>query len=251
MQLKDPDSAIAPVVGIAERYDPGLGAMHHHARAQIMYAVSGSMTVLTSRGSWVLPPSRALWLPANMRHALKASRAIELRTLYIDEGRIALSPRKEPMVIDVAPLLRELFLTMAAKPWDYGAGSANARLARVVCDQLAESAQQPLYLPDPLDPRARRLATMLYENPRNRRPLAVLAPLAGASVRTMDRLFMAETGMSVGMWVQQMRLMLALEIIAAGSGIGDAAFDVGFENPSSFIALFRKQFGVTPARYFR
>jgi AraC-like DNA-binding protein len=67
----------------------------------------------------------------------------------------------------------------------------------------------------------------------------------------MDRLFMAETGMGVGMWVQQMRLMLALEIIAAGSSIGDAAFDVGFENPSSFIALFRKQFGVTPARYFR
>jgi AraC-like DNA-binding protein len=250
MALRDPDSALAPVVGLPESYPPGLTPWHAHRRMQLMYAVEGSLTVLTDRGSWVLPPNRALLLPSGLRHALKLRRKVALRTLYLAEEAGWVTPPAMPAVIGVPPLLRELIVAATELPWDYPATGSSARLARVLCDRLLVMDQEPVHLPELQDPRAMRLAAIFYARPGERRPLIELARETGASLRTLERLWKAETGLTLGEWVQQLRLMFAMEAIAAGSAIGDAAFDVGFENPSSFIAVFRRRFGTTPARYF-
>lgn len=251
MLMKDPDKAEAPLVGLSERYEAGNISSHAHQRAQIVYAVEGSMTVLTDRGSWVLPPNRALWLPARTQHALTVRRPIELRTLYLDEAARWLPTFEAISVLQIVPLTRELILAAVEMPWDYRPGSTHARLARVLCDRLIISPVEPVHLPEPRDARAKRLTALYYADPAERRSLASLAPLTGASVRTLERLFVNETGYSVGAWVQQLRLIFALEKIADGAPVGDAAFDVGFKNPSSFIAVFRQQFGTTPARFFK
>ena len=79
---------------------------------------------------------------------------------------------------------------------------------------------------------------------------AAIVRETGLSARTIERLFRHETGMSVGAWAKQLRLVLALEKLAAGQSVGDAAFEVGYSNPSNFIVDFRTAFGVTPSRYF-
>ena len=250
MLLRDPDLAEAPLVGLSESYQPGLTDWHAHRRIQLMYAAEGSLTVLTEAGSWVLPPSRALLLPGGIRHALKLRRRAELRTLYLDAETDWITTPAAPQVIAVPALLRELILAAVEAPWNHSFESRSGRLARVLCDELVMLEQEPVHLPELRDTRARKLAAIFYAKPAERRSLMELAAEAGASLRTLERHWKAETGLAIREWVQQLRLMFALEAIAAGARIGDAAFEVGFENPSSFIALFRQHFGTTPARYF-
>jgi len=246
----DPDLAETPVVGLSERYDAGMTAFHSHRRTQLIYASGASLTVLTADGSWVLPPDRALLIPGGAEHALRLRRSAPFRTLYFDteaEG----APRVEmPRVVAVPALLRELILVMVDLPWTYATESPTGRLARVLCDRLLYLDQLPVHLAQPKDARARRFAQIFLVNPAERRALVDLAGEVGASLRTLERRFKAETGLSLGQWVQQFRLISGLERLADGASVGDAAFEVGFDNPSSFIALFRSRFGTTPARYF-
>ena len=250
MKLRNPDQASARIVGIAERYRESDVASHTHARAQIMYAVSGAMKVFTEMGSWVLPPNRALWVPPGLAHGQRMRGTVELRTLYVAPGMRGMPKWTTCAVLDVPPLLRELIVALVSADWHYGRDTAEARLGRVLLDRLLTVAQQSVYLPEPRDVRARRFSAHMHAHVNDRRPLAAIAREAGLSARTIERLFRLETGMSVGAWTQQLRLVLALEKLAAGQSVGDAAFEVGYSNPSSFIAVFRTAFGVTPSRYF-
>jgi AraC-like DNA-binding protein len=73
---------------------------------------------------------------------------------------------------------------------------------------------------------------------------------AGASGRTLARLFRRETGMSFGAWRQQARLIEALTRLGAGEPVTHVALDLGYDSPSAFTAMFRRSLGVTPSRYF-
>ncbi|WP_346352168.1 AraC family transcriptional regulator [Oceanimonas sp. AH20CE76] len=120
----------------------------------------------------------------------------------------------------------------------------------MLLEQLDALPQAPLDLPEPKDCRAVRLAQWLKEHPEDRTPLTVLAPKFGGSVKTLERLFTAETGMSFGGWRIRLRMMMALEQLAHGESVANVAHAVGYESPSSFIAAFRSAFGTTPSRYF-
>jgi AraC-like DNA-binding protein len=69
-------------------------------------------------------------------------------------------------------------------------------------------------------------------------------------VKTIQRLFVKETGMTFGQWRQQARLLRALELLAVGEKVIDVALALGYESPSAFAAMFRKQFGQTPSQFF-
>jgi AraC-like DNA-binding protein len=250
MPKAEPDTATRPVVGLAERYQAGVVPTHSHRRSQLMYAVRGTLTVLADRGSWVLPPHRALWIPAGLSHGLKLGAVAELRTLYVAPAARGAPTWRTCEVIDVPPLVRELILAAVELGWHYAPRGPAASLIEVLLDRLSTVQQQPLHLPEPRDVRARRYTAHMYANLAERRPLPVLAKELGASPRTLERIFKAETGMSVGAWTRQMRLIFALERLAGGRSVGDTAFEVGYENPSSFIAVFRRAFGTTPTAYF-
>lgn len=250
MPWLDPDLATSPVVGLSERYEPGTTAFHAHKRAQLLLAGEGSLTVLARQGLWVLPPNRALLIPSGIEHALQLRRPAAFRILYFDP-LMSWTPQIDvPRVASVPALLRELIIAMVEQPWNYPQDSPSWRLARVLSDRLIYLDQQPVHLAQPQDSRAQRMAQVFFANPAERRPLSELAREAGASLRTLERLFKAETGLSLGQWVQNFRMIVALEKLADGARVADAAFLVGFDNPSSFIALFRSRFGTTPARYF-
>ncbi len=154
-------------------------------------------------------------------------------------------------VVSVSPLIRELLGVCSEQPWDYPPASRSSRLAQVLLEQLEVHEQAPLELPELSDPRAERVAAMLRADPADRRPLAELAAAAGASHRTIERLFASEAGMSFGRWRVRHRMITALEQLAHGDSVGDVAYAVGYETASSFIAAFRDTFGTTPATYFQ
>jgi len=242
-----PDAA-HPVVGYARDYPEGhVVVWHSHDPAQFLYAASGLLRVETEAGLWVVPPHRAVWIPASMAHQVRMTGSVEMRTLYVDAGLPGLPDGCR--VIAVSPLLRELIVTFAVLAPDYPPDGPTERLATVILDQLRAPASAPLHLPLPRDARLRRVAAGLFADPSDRRPLRAWASTVGASARTLARLFEAETGMGFAAWRQQLRLHEALARLTAGEAVTSVAFAVGYDSPSAFIAMFRKALGSSPQRY--
>jgi len=73
---------------------------------------------------------------------------------------------------------------------------------------------------------------------------------AGASRRTLERIFRTETGMSLGQWVRRRKLLDALRRLAAGEAVNAVALELGYSSASAFVAMFRRELGHTPTRYW-
>lgn len=217
-------------------------AMHAHGRDQLVYASSGVMTVATGQGTWVTPPHRAVWIPAGIPHAIAMSGHVAMRTLYFRPASVGGLPRR-CCVVGVSNLVRELVLHICAH-------GADRHVGILLAQQLRALPTLTLELPMPSDPRARRLADRLAVTPGTQAALASLCREAGASRRTIERIFLAETGLSLGRWRQQLRLMHALRQLGGGASVTEVAFDSGYSTPSAFIVAFRKVFGATPTAYF-
>lgn len=245
----NPDTVPRPAFVLSERYPPTTVPWHAHRRAQLIHASTGVLTVRTAAGRWVVPPERAVWIPAGVDHQVSSPRSFRLRTLYIDAD-LPLVPTT-CCVVHLDRLVQELLAAAAASDPLAPSTPADDRLIRVVLDRLSDLAVAPLHLPSPRDPALRRIADALAARLAEPQPLAALAAEAGLHPRTAARRFMAETGMTVGRWRQQLRLLTALEALGAGASVTRVAFDVGYADVSSFIAAFKSATGSTPARYFR
>jgi AraC-like DNA-binding protein len=222
---------------------------HFHAEDQLIYAQRGVMTVVTPEGMWVVPPERALWVPARVAHAITMSGRVMMKTVYL-APRLARALPRRCSVLHVTPLLRELVVHACALEKLRRAVPTQRRLLGVLLDQLEASPPVPLDLPRPRDPRALRVAEHLLENPGERRPLALLARGSGASKRTLERLFSSETNMSFGRWRQQLSLLFAIRLLAAGEKVTTVALEAGYATASAFISMFRRALGTTPGEYF-
>ncbi len=240
-----------PVAGVALDYGPGnIIPRHSHDSAQLIYAATGVMTVRTDAGSWVVPPQRAVWVPAFEAHSIKMSGRVEMRTVYIERAKAGPLPA-DCGVVHVSDLLRELVLRIVAFPSTWSASSPEARVVRVFFDEMRAAPQVPLHLPTARDERLCRITQALAVHPADQRTLAQWARVAGASERTIARLFVSETGMTFGQWCQQARLLAALQRLALGQSVTATALDLGYDSTSAFIAMFKKALGRTPGRYFQ
>jgi len=239
-----------PVAAFAHDYAPGeLIPPHHHQRGQLLFAAAGVMRVQTDRGVWVVPPNRAVWIPAGTEHQIVCSGTVRMRTLFI---RPDAAPQAESTchVVDVPPLLRELILRAVDLPALYDEDGPDGRLMQVILDQVDALAVAPLHLPMSSHPRLAPILDHLLFHPEDDRGLDDWGRHLGASGRTLARLFLRETGMSFRAWRQQARLLAALTRLAADEPVTSVAFDLGYDSLSAFIAMFRRATGTTPGRYF-
>lgn len=222
--------------------------LHSHRRAQFVYASRGVMTVTTPSAAYVVPPQRAVWMPAGVRHEIDARSGVTMRTLYIDTEKESGLP-SEVCVLQVAPLLRELVVALVEARPEYQPDSPQSRIAGVILDQIRVQPAASLALPMPTDPRLRKIVQFLMDNPADQRNLDEWAKEAGASKRTLIRLFPAQTGMSFRSWRQQRRLLRAVELLASGNNVTAVALELGYDSTSSFVSMFRRCLGTTPSRY--
>jgi AraC-like DNA-binding protein len=240
-----------PVVVLASEYPPGHATgLHRHARGQLVFAVSGVMAVAGPSGSWVVPPERAVWIPPGVAHAVETRGGVSMRSVYVSPERCAGLPQR-PTVVAVPPLLRALIVEAAALPALYDEAGADGRLVGVLLDRIRDTEVEPLHLPDPADPRARKVAAALKRDPGSKRTIAGWGRLGGASARTLARLFLQDTGLTFGKWRNRLRLQRALTLLAEGRPVTEVAYALGYESVGSFVSMFRQALGVTPRRYFR
>jgi AraC-like DNA-binding protein/quercetin dioxygenase-like cupin family protein len=222
---------------------------HSHDWPQLVYAASGVLTVSTAAGAWVVPPQRAVWVPAGTRHQLDTTGETALRTLYL-HPRVAPALAASCAVVHITPLVRELVLHIVAAGPLESDRPEHARLLAVLIDQLKTLDQAPLSVPLPRDPRARRVAERVLARASQADTLDELAVGSGASARTLERLFRAETGLPFGRWRQQARLLGALRLLGEGLAVTAVAARVGYRSPSAFVAMFTRALGRSPGRYF-
>jgi AraC-like DNA-binding protein len=224
-------------------------APHAHPRSQLIHASSGVMRVRTPQGAWIVPPHRAVWVPADIVHDVRMAGAVAMRTLYIEPGAVAALPR-ECCVVAVSPLLRELILRASAAPLLYDEAGPDGRVMALILDELRVLPVLPLNLPMPQDARLAKISRAILDDPANALTLHAWGRRVGASSRTLARLFLRETGMTFGRWRQQARLMEALSRLAQGQSVTTIALDLGYDSPSAFTFMFRRALGRTPSAYF-
>lgn len=223
---------------------------HQHVRGQLFCVDSGFVQVRTRHGAWMLPPHRAGWIPPGESHQVSVSGAMSGWSLLV-APRAARSLPAAPCVIGIS----EVMLALVRRAVDWQAPDAldarQNRMTGVLLDEVRHAPHEPLHLPLPQDRRLLRITNALGKQPGHPRTLDEWAAWAGLSPRSLSRLFVGETGLSFAQWRQQARLAEALKRLADGEAVGAIADELGYATPSNFIAMFKRAFGATPARYFK
>ncbi|HEY6960899.1 MAG TPA: helix-turn-helix transcriptional regulator [Gaiellaceae bacterium] len=219
---------------------------HAHDKHQLAWAPEGVLVVSTQDASFVLPPSRALWIPTGTLHETGASGTAVLRSVYL-RARGCPIDWPTPTPVAVSPLLGELIhhLDDAAL-----AGDERARAEALLFDLLAPLRSATIDVRLPSDPRARDVADALLADPSDGRTLQQWGRAVGASSRTLARAFLTDTGLSFGRWRTLIRLQASLPHLAQEMPVTAVAGLVGYRTTSAYVAAFRAQTGVTPGRYF-
>ncbi|KLV04120.1 AraC family transcriptional regulator [Photobacterium aquae] len=242
-----PDKAVV----IAKSYPDGyLIDWHYHDFSQLVYACRGVMTVETQRDLWVIPPQRAVWIPAGVRHKVVMHGCAEMRNFYVRPDLYPQLPN-ESTVISVTALLRELLLHLASPQAKTLSSDVLDRLIEVTLDQFLVARHVSFNLPVASDPRLRKVCEAIAENPNHQDSLLQWAERANVSSRTLSRLFRAEIGLSFVEYRQQARLFAALILLAQGMPVTRVALEVGFTSVSAFNRLFKQSFAVTPGAFMQ
>lgn len=239
-----------PVAAMAKDFPSGyVIAPHSHPRAQLIYAAAGVMRVTTPAGAWMVPPYRAVWVPAGVEHEVRMSGSpVAMRTLYI-------APKSAPralagcIVIEVSPLLRALILRAVEEPVEYDRRGGAGLVMALILEELGRAASVPLSIPLPRTLRLAVLCRALLDDPAAPDTLDTWAERAGASARTLARLFQRETGMGFTQWRQQVRLAEAVGRLARGDPVARVAEGLGYSSASAFTAMFHRALGATPRQY--
>lgn len=221
-------------------------AAHQHDWGQVTYALDGVVRVTVGNSTWIVPPQRAIWIPARAMHEVTTLEKAKLRAVYVHAD---VSPFRGTQceVIDVSSLLRELIVALS------GAEVGSQResiIAALILDELSRSTTLPIRVALPDDKRLRQLCEALIADPASPLCLDEWAGRVGASSRTLARLFEKELGVSFGQWRQQVRLAHAAPLIARGTPLSRVAAELGYASQSAFTAMFKKTFGQPPTAFF-
>ncbi|KIH81895.1 AraC family transcriptional regulator [Pseudomonas batumici] len=218
--------------------------LHVHREAQLLYAVSGVMRLVTAEGAWIIPPTRAVWIPPWVEHEIFMSGEVRMRSLFV-AAEYSPANLQGCCVLAVTPLLRELIVRAVQGPEQ----ARNPLIQQLMLEELAALENLPLHIPMPTDRRLQRICLALLEAPDHPNSLEDWAQQVGASTRTLARLFQQQVRMNFNAWRQQLRLMEALPRLIAGESVQHVAKVLGYGSARAFSSMFRRLLGDNPRDY--
>lgn len=239
-----PNPVTPDLTGFALTYPTGTKIeLHSHKAHQLIHAISGTMWVSTQDQLWVLPIGRALWIPSQTEHEIRCNGAVEMRTAYLSPAYADLPACLQ--VLSISALAREILVRLAeGAEWD-----VQDPLAYVLLQEVRRADTEALSLPLPRDKRVAMLAESLRSNPEIHKTISDWAKELGFSERSLIRRIRDETGMTFREFRRQIRVLVAIEMLAGGQSVTNVALDVGFETSSAFIKAFKTVTGLTPKQF--
>jgi AraC-like DNA-binding protein/quercetin dioxygenase-like cupin family protein len=238
---------------VARHYKKGVRlGTHLHREAQLVYAAKGTMQVTTPKGRWLVPPDRAVWVPARLEHSIDVLADIDMRTLYFDLAWLAREPRSTSLdaefVVRVSRLLHETILALFDGRHNLGRTGLLVELAILELHHAEDSAT---FIPLPHEPRCRRAADIVLDDPTGTHEIENLARVVGTSARTLSRLFSSETQLSFKSWCQRALIAAAIEKLSmeANVSVKQLASDLGYASVPAFSHAFRQVTGKTPTEF--
>jgi AraC-like DNA-binding protein len=235
---------------------------HDHPWGQLALSATGVVRLSVEHGTYLVPPSRAIWVPPGVQHAVTVVEDADLLTLYLREPPSHGGPPAEQAlwrqcrVLEVSDLLRALVMAMddrpdgAAPPPSGDALRRERRIAALVIDELRRARPVRLGVDLPTDKRLRALCVAILDDPTRHATLEAWARDSGASPRTVARLFRQELGTTFIQWRQQVLLAKALAMAARKLPMATIAAELGYASPSAFSAMVRRSVGTPPSRFF-
>ncbi|MGY4828846.1 AraC family transcriptional regulator [Sphaerotilaceae bacterium SBD11-9] len=232
---------------------------HSHPWGQLAFSVTGVVRMTAARSTFIVPPSRAVWIPPHVEHVVSVVEDAELRTLYLhqDEQHCGPevnaapdSPWRECRVVEVSNLLRELVVHLDAEPGRRLPTERERHLSALVLDELRRAQPVPIGVDLPQDKRLRALCEAVLDDPTRWSTLETCARSTGASPRTVARLFRSELGTTFLQWRQQVLLAKALSMAARKIPMSVISAELGYASASAFTAMVRRSVGAPPSRFF-
>jgi AraC-like DNA-binding protein len=248
LYAKDYQDVPRPLAALPREYEAGhVGVRHAHRRAQLLYAIAGTMLVFTDTGSWIVPPRRALWIPAGSMHEVHCRGRVSLRTIYVEPEACA-GFGDTCRAVTVSGLLNELIVEASSLPIEYDVSGRDGRVMALLMDEVQRMQVLPLQVPMPRTPALVAICQRIMRDPSQDAMLDDWVKGSGMARRTFTRRFREETAVSFVQWRQQVRLLDAMARLNEGQPVTMVALDVGYESPSAFTAAFRKAFNALPSK---
>lgn len=247
----DYEATPRPVFAIGNDFGAGhIVPAHSHRRCQLLYGASGVVLVSTDQGAWVVPPERAVWIPAGVSHEVRGIGPITTRSLFIEPDEAVDMPA-HCQVLQISALMRSLLLEAVDVSLEYQPNTREGLIMALLMQELRMLPVLPLALPFPQHPGLARRCQEFVTAPDASATIDDWGQALGMSRRAFTRLFRRETGLSFVQWRQQACLLSALPRLIAGGSITSVALDLGYESAAAFTTMFKRAFGVPPKRYLR
>lgn len=222
--------------------------VHQHPEGQLLFAPAGVLAVTTNAGCWVVPSGQGLWIPANEPHWTRTIGTSRISVVYLSDERSAGLP-VACTLLGISALLQQLISAVLLVTMDGAQKSRDYHLMALLVEELAAAPTRSRLLPIPSSNRLKDLCRAISANATLDWGLAECAAFLGINMKTVQRWFQTDMGISFGEWRKQVRLFVALENLALGKSVLEVSLDAGYSSPSAFSAMFRREFGMSPSAF--
>ncbi len=223
--------------------------MHSHTNGQLNFVDKGTMRLVTSNSSWIIPQKRLVWIPPDHPHSVRCQGLSGSWKTMIPRSYRKFLPNKV-CVLKTSNLLKAALEDLP----EYENSISNKKLRlliNVIKMELRAAESEKFGVTFPKSQRLTQICDYLLEHPDDSRTLDEWAKAVGMSRRTLIRAFSSETGSPFAAWKRAFFLEKSLEFLAEGMTVNETADKLGYSEPSAFVAAFWKRFGVTPGQFFK
>lgn len=221
---------------------------HSHPRAQIISCDRGVMEVVTKENIWLVNPLQSVWIASYEEHQVYFPNNVKVISAFIDKSQLKNLP-KNSFAFDTTDFIKSILAKIILFSNPKRLTSKQNRIFKVFLDEIACLKPSSTYLPISHDDRVKKVTDALISNFSDKYTIDYYAGLSCVSSRTLSRLFVKELGMSFGDWKMRAKMLEAIKQLGEKKAVKDIAYELGYENVSSFIATFKKHFHTTPTSY--
>lgn len=258
MKNKNYHNSLLDGIQISEEYISILNAtlnantevvLHQHQWGQLNVINSGVMEInINNEQNLVSPWQYAVWIPPGVLHSSYNEKNTNYCSVSVP-AKFCHRLSTEPCITELSDINRSIINNVLQRKVSILCTKKDLNLSMVIIDQLEESSKKLAYLPNTEDKYIAPILEYLYKNPGDKKTLREWGKKVYASEKTLSRRFNEKLNMSFREWRSRLRFIQSLPLLKTNMTIQEVSYQLGYENPSSFIIMFEKISGTTPDRY--